>query len=360
MKQIGGRQLILIGAMYILDSSLVSTTAQTAFHGKQHGWLSFLVPVPFILLVLWLLSLVTKRYPGQDLLQALTKAYPVLGRAAAAALLLFYLYIYTRDVRMFVDFCSVALLPSTPLVVISTLVVITTVWIARGGLAAIGRITELYAPLFVIVILTLPLFVTKDIEVVALRPFFAMDVPGVVLGGWYAFSYVGEILAIAFICTGNTFRFRHGVIGLGIGVGLIMILSMLDILVLGPELTAKFLYPNYELIRQIRVTDFLDRFDLVIVGVWAPTMITKIAYSLYIISYALHRIVPDIPWKLAVSPLGMLGFVCSFWLFKNSLQLFSFTKEWTAIAMVVQLLLPVGIYLLVRLKKPAKQEKPAH
>lgn len=75
---------------------------------------------------------------------------------------------------------------------------------------------------------------------------------------------------------------------------MLILLSLVGTGVLGYPILARTLYPSDELVRQVRVTDFLDRMDLFYVGIWLPTMMTKIAYSLYLVCHGLNRVAPNL------------------------------------------------------------------
>jgi len=45
--------------------------------------------------------------------------------------------------------------------------------------------------------------------------------------------------------------------------------------VFGPRMPANFIYPAYNLIQMIHVTDFLDRLDIVLLTIWMPTLALK-------------------------------------------------------------------------------------
>jgi spore germination protein len=302
-------------------------------------------------LSLWLLAKVMSRFPDQDLFQAMIKRFPVFGRTVAFMFVGNFFTILVRDIRTVVDFINLALLPTTPLWVLSALSVFTIVLIAHGGVETLGRMTELYAPILITVIVLVPFVLLKEFDETLLMPYFKVDFLGVAQGSWFVVAYIGEIIALPFLFTGRTFQFKYGLKGLLLGTSLLLILVVSAQFILGTHLIIRTLYPTYELVRQLKITDFLDRFDLPLVGIWLPSMLTKIAYSLFLVCHGLKRIVPDLPARLSVSSIGVLGFVCSFWFFQNAIQLFNFNRTWTVIALFFEVFIPIMLFFVLKPKK---------
>ncbi len=350
MERISDRQLILIGAMFITVATLVNTFAQTIKVARQHAYLSYIIAAAVIAVSLWFLSKVMKRFPNQDLFQAMVGRFPIIGRMIAALYILFFFFILSRDIRMMVDFTNVVLLPATPLLVIAALIVVTVIIATRGGVEILARMTEIYAPLLIFLIFSLPFILFKEFDRTLLMPWLEFDIPGIGQGSWIALSYLGEIVALPFIFADRTFRFRYGAYGLMLGAFLIVLLCIEIIMILGTELAPRLMYPTYETVRQIRVTDFLDRFDLPIAGIWIPSMIIKIAYSLYIVCHGINRVIPDVSTKVLVIPFGVLSLVCTFWFFRNANQLINFNERWPVVSLIFQLLLPVLLFFILRPK----------
>lgn len=342
MVKISDRQVVFVGAMYVLDATLISVHSQMFRYAKNQIWVSHLIAAAVICLSLFFIGKVLDRFPGQDLYSVLVSRWSVPGRGIALAYAVFFFYILSRDMRMLVDFANVALLPNTPLAAIGAMVVLVVIVIARGGLEVMARITEMYAPLFIGVLFIIPLLLFQDFDVSLLMPFFKFDVPGILEGAWLVVSYVGEVLALPLLFAGRQHRYSYR--GMLLGVGLLILLTMMTLLTLGVPIASRLIYPNYELARQLRLTDFLDRFDLPIVGLWLPTMLTKIGYSLYVVCHGLKRVFPELSGKMMVAPMGILAYGWSFWLFDNAVQLFNFNYTWPVYALCFELLLPVIFY----------------
>jgi spore germination protein len=341
--------------MYTFDASLVSVQAQMAFYAKQHTYVAHVIAFAILLIPLWFLVKVLSRYPKQDLYEAIISRFPTVGRAMAFLYVLYFFYLLTRDLRMTVDFCSVNLLQNTPLGVLAGLIILSVIFLSYGGIEILGRSAELYGALLFIVLTMIPFLLFREFDRTMLMPYFDFDVPGIMAGVWLFIAYLGEIVGVAFLFSGQTLRFKHTLLGLGFGAGFLTLLAVMCLLVLGVPITSRVMYPNYELVRQIQITDFLDRFDMPLVGLWLPAMFTKIGFSLYAVCLGIKRIVPNTSGQRFVVPVGLLAFACSFWFFQNAVQLLNFNRTWPAISMMFQFVIPCILYVVLRPKPRQRQ-----
>jgi len=347
-QQLSTRQVILVGAMYTFDSTLISVQSQSVTYAKQHVWLAHVLPFIVMLIVIAMLAKLLARHPGQNLFAILDQARPVVGKPFILLFVLFFLLVIVRDLRSISEFVNISLLPKTPIYMIASIVAMTVSLISRSGIIVLARMTEVFGLTLAVVLLTLPLIMANDFAWLNMLPLARVDYGGVLMGSWYLFSYIGEIVALAFLCTSSSLTFKSGAYAMALGTGLLVILSLLGVLVLGVPLMGRMLYPNYELVRHIHLTDFLDRLDLPLVGLWLPTMFVKIGYSLVVVCLGLRRLIPHGSGKALVAPVGFLSFGLSFWFFENSIQVYNFNRTWTSIAIVFEVLLPLLACLLFR------------
>lgn len=356
MEQISRRQMFLIGAGYTFDATLISLPAQIIGVAKQDAWMTYPLASLLILAMLWLLSKVSQRFPDQDLFEALTHRYRLIGRVIVCAMVLFSFLILQRDLRMFIDFSNIVLLQQTPLSVIGLLMIGVIIPIVASGVEVLGRVTEIFFVMLALVILSLPLVLLKELDIESLLPLFDAGPEHVAKGAWLAFPYLGEMLILPFVFKSRIFNFRTAAYAQLFGSFLLVILILYNIIVLGVHVSARFMYPNHELTRQIRLTDFLDRFDMILVSIWASAMFTKVAFSVFVICRGIGRCLPTVSEKLLASPVTVFALVCSFWFFENSLQLINLNHTWPALALLFQVLIPVLLFFFLRPKK----KTPAH
>ncbi|MHA7579236.1 GerAB/ArcD/ProY family transporter [Paenibacillus vandeheii] len=354
-----GRQLVLLIMLLSITGTLMQPHAQAIYYAEQHAYLSY-IPVFFVMVAsLWMLSRVQRRFPNQDLFESLVGRFPFLGRVTGLLYILFFLFIFARDIRLIGDYVSITLLETTPLSIIVVSLLLMAVFIVRGGLGSLIGMSELYVTLFLLNSLILPFMLIQQINMDNLMPYFDIDVAGVGKGTWYIFSFFGEMIAVPFVIKGSDFRFKSVLWGITVAALLMMLIVVETILAVGVPIASRLVYPSYELARQLQISDFLDRFDLALAAVTLPTLITKIAFDLYFVCWGLKRMIPKVSGKVMTGPVALVGFVCAFWFFKNAIELFRFTREWTWIGIVFEVLFPIILFVFLRPRKKDRNDQRA-
>ncbi|PZD95768.1 spore gernimation protein [Paenibacillus sambharensis] len=343
-ERLSKHQVLLIGILYSYTSTNISVQAQSAYYVKQHIWLAQIIPAVLILLVLWLLSYIMKKYPDHNLFQIFKIRFPRLGRLLIVCYILFFFYVMFRDVRMTSDFVNAALLPRTPLILIGSLMVLTVVLIARDGIVPLARMTELFGFSMLAIVFLLPLLFVGDLQWDNLLPLTDVNLGDLFTGTWYLISYTGEIIGIFFLATHRSFRFRTAALALGIALYQLLNIAFLTLLVLGAPIMGRIVYPSFELVRHIHLTDFLDRMDLPMVGIYMPSLIIKIGYSLVIVCMGLKELSPNISGRMMTAPVGFLAFSFSFWFYESLMQMLNFNRTWTTIALLFEVLIPLLVF----------------
>ncbi|MCM3206873.1 MULTISPECIES: endospore germination permease [Paenibacillus] len=348
------RQLTLLILLMSVTGTLIQPHAQAIFYAEQHAYLSYIPVFLVIFASMWMLNRVQSRFPDQDLFESLVERFPFLGRVAGLMYIMFFLLIFARDIRLIGDYVSITLLETTPISIIVLSLLVMAVFIVRGGLGSLIGMSELYITLFLLNSVIVPFMLIQQINLDNLMPYFDIDAAGVGKGSWYIFSFFGEMIALPFVVKGSDFRFKPITWGIVIAALLMMLIMIETITAIGVPIASRLVYPSYELARQLQVSDFLDRFDLALAAATLPTMITKIGFDLYFICWGLKRIIPKVSGKLMTGPVALLGFACAFWFFKNAIQLFRFTREWTWIAILFEVLFPIILFVFLR---PRKKER---
>jgi spore germination protein len=348
MEIISQRQLILIGTSFVLNATLLGPLVQVIQKGGTDAWMS--VPIAGLpaLVSVWMLAATARRFPDRDLFQALAERRPVAGRIVGLAFIAYFFFLLCRDFRMLVLFINITLLEFTPLFVVAVLILVCTVYMARGGVEVTARVTEMWTFLFAASVLFIPLLMAGDLRIHHLFPMLYDGFMPVLHGSWYLFPFVGEIVVLPFIAGFPTFGFKSGTRGLLLGIVCIFVLLACSLLVLGANVASRFNFPAYEVVRLIQLTDFLDRLELPLVAIWMPTMIAKMAFGLILAGRGLSRMFPALSERELIMPFGSLAVVFSFVLFRDLTEMLVVNRLLPFIGLVFQIGLPLVMLLALR------------
>ncbi|MDF2923230.1 MAG: spore germination protein [Paenibacillaceae bacterium] len=358
MEVISKRQVRLFVIILVLDGMLAGLPNRLIALAGVDAWVSCLLAMAGLLLPLWAITQILARFPGKDLFGILVSRFPVMGRGLTLLIVLFIFTMLMRDIRTLTEFVTITLIPNTPLAMISMLIVIAVVVTARGGLEVVARVTELWLPLAMVMLVVIPFLLFPEFEVKNLLPMFDGGLIPPLQGSWYGLAYMGQMMILPFLLPSSAFSFKEGLFGLAAAVGLTLWTLAYMLLSMGTSITGKFLFPLYETVRLIRVTDFLDRFDLPFLMIYLPLMLAKVALFAFAVAHGIRRIIPAVLPNAIMGSFGAWCFVCSLWFFKNANELFHFMRSWSVLAFIFEVVLPLALFAFLRPKQ--QKGKPAH
>lgn len=357
-QRVTHRQMVLIIMLLSITGTLLQPHTQAIFYAEQHAYLCY-VPVVLIMFAsMCMLGRVQRRFPDKDLFESMVTRFPFLGRVAGFMYIAFFFFVFARDIRLTGDYVSITLLETTPISIIVLSLIVMAIFIVRGGLGSLIGMVELYVALFLLNSIIVPFMLIQQINLDNLKPYFDIDYAGVGRGSWYLFSFYGEMIVLPFVVRGRDFKIKSIFSGTVITGLLTMLIVVETITAIGVPIASRLVYPSYELARQLQISDFLDRFDLALAAATLPCIITKIAFDLYFVCWGLKRMIPKVSGKVLTGPIALLGFVCAFWFFRNAIQLNRFTREWTWIAIVFEVIFPIVFFLFLRPRKQDAQHAP--
>lgn len=158
MKQFTTRQIVLLSVLMEVGITLIHAPAQAADHANQHAYWTCIIAAIVLCLPICAMLKLKRRFPDQDLMQAMVSSHPVSGRVLLAIYFILFLIIFARDLRIITDLVEVVLLPLTPIVVVSLIVLLTMAFMVKGGISTLVNMTEIFVPLLIVTLLTMPLF----------------------------------------------------------------------------------------------------------------------------------------------------------------------------------------------------------
>lgn len=346
----------MIGSAFVLDATLISVPGLVIRRLSSDFWMAFLLGFAYGLASVALMAIVSSRYPRMDFFEGIARRHPLLGKLVVAGYAFFFFGILVRDIRSTIDFIKVALLTLTPLPIIWFCMALCTVAIARHGRLVVGRMSQLWQPLLIILVLFLPLLLSGALTYENLLPAFRHDAVAVLDASLPLYPYMGEAIGVFMIASYRSWTLRYSLLSFLLGWVLITLLTFTVVLSIGTEIPARTIYPNYEMIRKVRLTDFLDRLDLPMVGIWLPAMIVKTSFGLYIASHGLVRIVPKLSLLWSAIGVSLAAGAVSLLLFQSQVELFAFQQGWIPVSLVFQIAIPAALLLLMRKRRRPKAE----
>ncbi|MDI3257660.1 MAG: endospore germination permease [Kyrpidia sp.] len=282
--QLSRLQFVFLSTWLILGTGILTMPFAIGQFVVRDTWLvPFLFPLGGVI-VTGVIVLFRWTFPRQSLVEGCHTAFgPVVGRAVS----LWWLYLMfvtecfvLREAAIFIN---TTVLPSTPNYMVTAIFMIPVAYAVYQGVEVIGRTAEIITPIGIGVILILFFLAMQHADPSYLQPVLADGWRPVLQGSVMIWAYAWEFL----------FVLQLGEEGRQLRVGkellvTILILTLAGVvaeltvtLVLGPSLRST-IYPLLEVVRSIRIGDFIERLDtFYVMGV-----ITTIFLKLSLIHYA--------------------------------------------------------------------------
>lgn len=355
--QISGRQLAILTFFLTLGSSLLLMPAIVASTAKQDAWLSMIVAFGIGLLLVTLYARIGQ-HGGSAGLEALVQR--VFGRwlgGAVMVVLFFYLLLHTalslRDLGIFM---TVQLMTETPLEIVLLTFVLVCAVAVRLGLETFARAAEIVFPLFLFLFVVLLGVAVWNIDINNLRP--------VLHSGWNRILYGGidvahfpyfNLFSLVFIydAVSDPVKAKKGLMkGMIVGGVLLSALTIVCVLVLGPEATARHLYPGYALSKTIYFGHFLQRVEIILALLWFMSIFFRVTILLYCSVTCAARWFKLTHHQSLVQTITVIVFAMSILVAPNTPSLMSAGVQFgIPLTMIFGVLLPLFIYSALILRK---------
>lgn len=355
--KIAARQFAILVFMFTAGSSLLLAPAMLAAPAKQDAWLAGILGVGAGLLFGLLYTKLGRLYPEMNLTQYSEKILGKwMGKAVSILFLPFPFLLASLVLRNIGDFLTTYIMPETPIQFIHIMMLIVVMMGIRLGIETIARAAEVIFPWFIILFFLLVIFVSPQIEVQKIQP--------VLEGGMKPVLHAALLFAAYPFMEFVTFLFiipyvnRPGEVGKAffagtcMGGAVIVVLTALSILVIGPDHTARDLYPSYVLAQKINIGNFLQRIEAIIAGLWFVSIFFKLSISFYATTLSLAQILNLKEYRMLVFPLGMIMVVISLASSPNIVYNFTTILEvWVFFAGTFGLLLPLFLLGVAAIRK---------
>jgi len=356
------RQFSWLTASLLSGGGLVSVQQALIKINSRDAWMSYILPTLYVIALSYVFYQMVRRFPGKNMFEITKILFGNIMGTIINLILIFHLwFILVRDLSSFGKFAGIILLPNTPDEIIITLLIIMLLYYGKTSVEVVARVNDLVFPIFVVIILSLPLLLANEIDKNMLQPVITGSLKNFLSGnavtaGWYGDIFVmGAFLHTLWETKQVQASLRHGIF---LSTMLISLFLVLDVLVLGPDIPGNYLYPSYNLIQQIHITDFLDRIDIFILSVWFPVTACEIIliYLAYITGIA--SLVKQRDYSTLNTPASLLLLLSSLLSFKSITEVFNFSNYSSpVIVLSYQPLLFLLIWLFC-FRHPVKQNLP--
>ncbi|KUO73649.1 MAG: spore gernimation protein [Desulfosporosinus sp. BRH_c37] len=334
-----------------MTTAILFVPGITAERCKQSAWLATMLASLAGFVSLWTVVKLGQRFPRHTLPQygeiLLGKA---LGKIVGGAYVFYFLVINILVIREFSDFLTITLMPETPGVIFSAIIVLIASYASSKGLEVIARMAQFVLPLFVFTLVFLLGLATPNMELGKLQPFLEGGILPVIWGSLVPASWYGEIVVLVILLPMVNKPQEIKLKGAFVLLAALFFLTadtLITLTIFGPYLTGDLLFPFWFLAKYIEFGNYLQRMESLIVLMWVIGIVIKVAVLNYLVCFTTAQVLSLKGYKPVVYVTAFIQILGATFLFKNTPQLSEFLSQyWPPLGLLFEIGLPL-ILLMV-------------
>ncbi|MEW9672511.1 endospore germination permease [Ammoniphilus sp. 3BR4] len=330
--KIGVRQFTILVCLFTIGGIILIIPSILASEAKQDAWIAAILALGIGVLVIPLYSALGSRFPDMSLVEY---SEEILGKWLGKTIsLLFCTYFFVNTaltLRTIGDFMTTQVMPETPIQAILIIFLGIVIMGARLGLEPLSRAAEIFFPWVIFLFLVLAVSLFPQIKMENIQPMLEEGIKPVLRA---AVPYVGStFLELVVFLMIVPYINRTKKAGKALWEGALMggiiltIISLLTVLVIGADMTARQTYPSYVLAKKINVANFLTRIEAIMAGIWFLTIFFKLTLFFYSTALSLAQTLKLKDYRFLTFPLGMILVVFTLVQSPNVVYLKTFNKE---------------------------------
>lgn len=338
--RISSRQFFYLILCMVLSLSLGHVPALLVRHARQGLWLSLLLATTADIIVAVMLYALGRRFPGQTLFDYSRKILgPIPGSLAALAYAWLFLYAAALSIRILSDLFQL-IMPETPTLFFVWALALNGGYGAKKGLETAGRASELLGPLAVLASLGIVLGTVNRWDLGFLYPALP-DPGGAVFASLLPASWFGICTIMGVLMAYHTEPVKALLVkasGVLLGAGLILAMTLVAVLTMGPSLAATQTVPIYSAARLIEFGRFVERVELLFLSAALVPGLSSHALLVYGSSLGVAQVLGLADYRPLVWPVATLVAVLASGAVRSHAQMYRFLEEaYPLYALVIEL-----------------------
>ena len=331
-EKIANRQLFFMLFMIRCNIAVAFLPVLTTADALQDAWISAIVQFfPAALLLIFFGGLGT-RFPDLTLAQYSEK---LLGRWPGKALTLIILWAFLHmaavEVRIYADMLITGFLTETPLLFLIGAMVIASAAAAYYGIEVVGRAADLLFPIYLLMIigsLLMPLPILKTM-LYNLEPVLARGAGPVLRGSVTPAAVTVQFLVLTMLIPSVNEpkrALRSALAALGGSSAILVLISIMTTVVLGPHKGARTIFPFFTMVRGLALSEFIERVEVLAVFAWGFGLFIEVAVYLFCGAQGLSQVLELKDYRSLVLPMAAIWTALGIHVSKNIFQQLEFFK----------------------------------
>lgn len=360
--KISTRQFTFLVFLFTVGSSILFIPPIVTSVAKQDAWISMLIGILMNFLIIGIYLLLAKLCKNRNLYEMTQYLF---GKWLGAFLtIVFMIYSFlsggTSVLYEVGYFLSTQLFSNTPVIMINAMFALIILMALRLGLGTFARASEILVPVFIFLLFISTVSVSPEINVEKLKPAFQTELKSILKAALYfnAFSCFPLIIFLT-IYPKNVQENKKAALGLLFGTmigGIVLLmLTTVDIMVLGADNTSHYTFPGYVLAQRINIGGFFTRIEVMMSALWMISFFYKMVIYFYATIQGLVHLTTAKSSKIFTVSLMILAVILSVDLHSDTISFNEWSKStWPASGVFIGLIIPIIMILLAIIKGKRK------
>lgn len=329
---------------------------------NQDVWIVELISIPIMILLSIPVYVLWRKFPDYSIIQYSKILMGKLGVLVQLLICWFFIHTTSLTLAQFGEFLSVAVMQETPRLFFIITMLLASCYSVYKGFEVMGRTSELVFPIIVISIITITIFLLKEINLDALKPILEKGIVPIFYGVIPLMSRNVEILALAMVLPSlnDGKKAEHVFIYYFLLSILIFLLVTVPVVTIWGVENAKILiFPYYSLIKVVDVGGFVQRIDAIHMGIWVLGFYLRISLYFYLSVLSISEIFSFANYKPLIFPVASIIVPLSVIIAPSMIELREFLnyKILTPYSLFYIVLIPFLLLLIAMIRKKGEKLK---
>ncbi|MFD3446753.1 endospore germination permease [Microbacteriaceae bacterium 4G12] len=357
---ISATQFSTLVFFFTIGSSILLTPSVLVSAAKQQGWIAGVIALGIGLLLALLYGGIGSKQQAISFVDYVQSVY---GKWIGTLILLHYFFFFmilcALVLRDMGDFMTAQILSETPIISVHIVYMLLVIYATSLGILSLSRFSQVLFPGFLILILSLVLFVAPQVELGNILPVFPIDYKKITKASLafvgFPFLELSTFLVLQPYVKEKEQLKKAFVIGTFLGGAALIAITLQCIFVLGSDLTSIYLYPSYELAKKIHVAEVLERVEAILAILWFTTVFFKIVLTFFASVIVLSDMLKLKSYQQLILPLGIFVLIYSITMTPNITYVWFSAKVWPFYSFISGFVFPILLIIGSRIKKQKSQ-----
>ncbi|WP_405175524.1 endospore germination permease [Paenibacillus sp. FSL H8-0261] len=344
---------------------IIGTSLFMGLPGKSgnSSWIALLFAISLTVPLLFIYARFHVLFPGKNLFDILIIVFgSIFGRVVSCMYIWYALHMGALVLRNFGEFSKTVALTETPMIAPMLCVGLLCIWVVKAGIEVIGRCAKLFLLLLLAEVLFIEILAIPKLKYHYLKPFLDSGWSPIFADTFGSFTFpFAEIVLFMGVFSHLPAKDSAKKIllsGLLISGGVILLVSLRNLLILNPDIVQSLYFPSYVAVSRINIGDFLTRMEASSALGFVITIFIKASLCLYVASVGVAKLFKLKSYRSVVLQLGLIMVYFSRFIFKDIMEMQHFAYTiYPIYALPFQVIIPLVLWICAEIKVSKSKNK---